>query len=294
MKAARLAVLAGVAGLLVLTVRAADDAKAPARTGGNFEVAVTKDIAYVDGKDADPERHKLDLYLPRGQKDFPVLVYIHGGGWQKGSKQSFERQATLLARNGIGVAAINYRLTPQVKHPAHIQDVAKAFAWTYRNIGNQGGKTDEMFVGGHSAGGHLAALLATDGRYLEAEKLSLANIKGAIPISGVYTIRPGKLSGPFGSDETVCRNASPMSHVGGKHPPFLVLYADKDGPGFDKMADDFAQALQKNKIEATSRKINDRTHGSIVGNMVNQDDPTMQLVLGFIAGHSGLKLTPRK
>ena len=277
--------------LLAVPARAAEDAKAAPRTGSPFEVAVTKDIAYHDGKDADPVRHKLDLYLPKGHKDYPVLLFVHGGGWRNGDKKHFEKLGEVFAGKGIGTVVIGYRLTPQVQHPAHVQDVARAVAWTHQNIGKHGGRPDQIFVSGHSAGGHLVALLATDESYLKAQKLSLKDIKGAIPISGVYEIAPGRWSGAFGKDAEDCKQASPLSHVKEHLPPFLILYAEKDGKGFDQMAEDFGQALRKKQCEAASIKFNDRTHGSIVANIPNQGDPTTQAMLAFIAKHSGLKLT---
>src|SRR5262245_30533441 len=92
------------------------------KSGGNFEVEVVKDVAYDEGQDADPVRHKLDLYLPRGAKGYPVLVFVHGGGWTKGSKDGFANHGRLFAKNGVGFVAVNYRLTPQVQHPVHAQD----------------------------------------------------------------------------------------------------------------------------------------------------------------------------
>jgi acetyl esterase/lipase len=276
--------------LTAAAARSGAGGAAQLRSGGNFNVEVVKDLAYDDGADADPVRHRLDLYLPKGQKGFPVLLYVHGGGWTKGSKEAAAKLAHTLARNGIGTAATNYRLTPQVKHPAHARDVAKAFAWVRGHIAKYGGRPDEMFLSGHSAGGHLVALLATDPAYLTAEKLSLGDIKGVIPISGVYTLKTGHFKGPFGADADGLRNASPLTHVKGKHPPFLILYADKDGKDFDKMAEEFGKAIKNGKGEAATLMVRDRTHGSIVGKMVQQDDPALQAVLVFVARHSSLKL----
>src|SRR5581483_10396907 len=144
---------------------AAPDA-APAAAGA-FEVARHTDIPYRTDKDADKERHKLDVYLPKGKKEFPVLFFVHGGGWKSGNKSWYGALGHAFAQAGIGVVLTNYRLSPQVKHPAHVQDVAKAFAWTCANIGKYGGRADRLFVCGHSAGGHLVALLATDPEYLK-------------------------------------------------------------------------------------------------------------------------------
>jgi acetyl esterase/lipase len=258
--------------------------------GGNFEVEAVKGIAYFEGKDADDVRHKLDLYLPRGHKGFPVLVFVHGGGWTKGSKEGFAKLGSLLARNGIGTAVTNYRLSPQVQHPAHAQDVARAVGWVHRNIAKHGGRPDEIFLSGHSAGGHLVALLGTDSSYLKAEGVPLKDIRGVIPISGVYTIRYNPKGTIFGKDEDSAKNASPQVHVKGEHAPFLILVAEKDGKGFDRMAAEFCDALGKAGCKARVITAKDRNHGSIVGRMVNQADPATQAVLAFIAEHSHLKL----
>src|SRR5262249_4670874 len=149
-----------------------------------------KDVPYYEGKDADAVRHKLDLYLPKGHKNYPVLFFVHGGAWRSGKKELYAPLGNLIARHGIGCVVINYRLSPSVQHPAHIQDVARAFAWTQRHIGKHGGRADQLFISGHSAGGHLVALLATAPSYLKGEKLELSHIKGVIALSGVYTIPP--------------------------------------------------------------------------------------------------------
>src|SRR5207249_878371 len=101
-----------------------------------------------------------------------VLFFIHGGVWREGSKDAFVTQGRAFARQGIGFVAINYRLSPAVKHPAHVEDVAKAFAWVHANLGKRGANAEQIFVCGHSAGGHLAALLGTDKSHLETHKLS--------------------------------------------------------------------------------------------------------------------------
>src|SRR5438876_3974931 len=139
-------------------------------TGKKYELREVQDLAYVEGKDPDASSHKLDLYLPQGKKDFPVLVFLHGGCWTFGDKSGgdlYPPFARALAGHGVGVVLPNYRLSPWVKHPAHVKDAARAVAWTRKNVGKYGGDANRLFVGGHSAGGHLAALLATDEQYLK-------------------------------------------------------------------------------------------------------------------------------
>jgi acetyl esterase/lipase len=267
----------------------------PVMIGGNFEVEAIRDIRYYEGKDADLRKHKLDLFVPKGQKDFPVLFFIHGGAWTTGDKAMYSRVGTVFAKNGIGTVVISYRLTPAVQHPGHIEDVAKAFAWTNKNIAKYGGKPDQIFVTGQSAGGHLAALLATNDAYLKAQNLSLKDIKGAIPISGIYTFTPGRMDRIIGKGEEAAASASPIKHVAGNEPPFLILYAKNDFPGCAKMSLDFCKTLKDKKIEAETKEIDDRNHVTIVlWLMLSEADPTTQAMLQFIAKHSDLKLKQRE
>jgi acetyl esterase/lipase len=284
-------VLLLAAVLLARTAWAAEEAKAP-KTGGNFEVEVHKDIPYIEGKDVD-ERQKLDLYLPKGAKEYPTLFFIHGGGWRAGSRSGFDRIGRTFAKNGVAFVSTGYRLSPKVMHPAHIQDVAKGFAWTVANIGKYSGNAGAIFVSGHSAGGHLAALLATDDDYLKAEKLSVSNIKGAIPVSGVFIISP-RMKNIFGEDAEVCKKASPQNHIREGLPPFLILYGDGEQNGLGKQAEAFAPVLKEQRIEATIVMGKDRNHGSIMMKMAAEDDPATQAVLEFIAKHSNLKLTAKE
>jgi acetyl esterase/lipase len=272
----------------------ADETKPVIKTGGSYEVEVAKDIAYYEGKDADPVKHKLDLYLPKGKKDFPVLFFVHGGAWRGGDKKSFDKVGNVFAQNGVGMVAISYRLSPAVQHPAHVQDVARAFAWTVNNIAKHGGKADQIVICGHSAGGHLVALLATDDSYLKAEKLSRENIKGVIPVSGVFTIRPSERMEPVFGKEESCKNASPLTHVQANLPPFLILYAEKDLGDLDKQAVQMNEALQKAKCDSECRLMKERHHGTIMRNIANEDDPATQAILEFLAKRTDLKLKAKE
>jgi len=168
---------------------------------GPFKVEHIRAVSYCNTPDAFAHRHQLDLFLPKGQKSYPVVVLIHGGAWILGDNRScglYSAVGEFLASQGVGTVLPNYRLSPGVKHPEHIKDVAKAFAWTRQHIADYGGSPDKIFVAGHSAGAHLAALLATDDRYLKSEGLTTESIKGVIAVSGVYRIPPGKMKTTFG------------------------------------------------------------------------------------------------
>ena len=283
-----------IAALLfcAFVARADDDNKPAAKDADKLAVETKKEIAYYDAKGADPVRHKLDLYLPKGQKDFPVVMFVHGGTWRSGKKDIYAPLGEMYARNGVGAVIINYRLSPAVQHPAHTQDVAKAFAWTVHNIAKYGGNPEQIFISGHSAGGHLVALLATAESYLVAEKLSLDKIKGVVAISGVYSIGGNRLNQAFGEDAKVHEEASPLKHVKAGLPPFLLIYGDKDFAGLGPLAESMGKALKAANDTVTVMKINDRDHYTIIRKMVDDSDPVSQAALQFIAKLSGLKLKP--
>lgn len=262
----------------------ADGPKAPTTSSArSFSVTAVKDVAYYTGDDADPIRHKLDLYLPEGAKDYPVMVFVHGGTWRSGRKEMYGGVGRLFARQGIGTAVINYRLSPQVQHPAHVQDVAQAFAWVHSNIAKYGGRPDRIFLCGHSAGGHLVSLLATDEKYLQAEKLSTADVRGVIGVSGVYVISPVWLfESAFGSDVSGCLDASPLTHVHPGRPPFLLLYAERDFQFLDEMAEQMGASLKRNGCTAEVCKIPDRNHITIVRKMALEGDPVVAQITAFI------------
>lgn len=258
---------------------------------GAYQVEDFKDIAYRDDKDADPVKHKLDLYLPKGQRDFPVVFFVHGGGWHSGNKELYSAIGQMFARNGIGAVLINYRLSPKVQFPAHIEDVAKAFAWTHANIDRYGGRADRIICCGHSAGGHLVSLLATDEKYLKAEKCSFKDIRCVIPISGVYAIDEihGLYVSVFGRDRVERKDASPIHHVGKDVPPFFILCADRDLPTIDKVSDEFYKALKKAKVDVREQMIPQRTHISIVLLATKEDDLTAAAILDYIERHTEWK-----
>jgi acetyl esterase/lipase len=153
------------------------------------------DVPYYSGADA-KDRHTVDLFVPKGRTGYPVVVLVHGGAWIMGDNRCcglFASVGEFLASQGIGAVLPNYRLSPGVKHPAHVRDVARAFAWAKNHISEYGGDPTRMFLVGHSAGGHLVALLGTDESYLKAEGCSHADVKGVVGVSGVYRIPEGKL-----------------------------------------------------------------------------------------------------
>jgi len=284
-----LSIVALAALSIVEPVRAVAPPRAEAPK--TFAVQTVKNIAYYKGPGEHEIKHKLDLYLPRDLKDFPVLFFVHGGAWMHGDKDFFGVYsvfASAYARQGIGVVVINYRLSPAVAHPEHAKDVARAFAWTHNNIAKHGGRSDRVFLAGHSAGAHLVSLITTDPSYLKEHGLNSKVIRGVIPISGPFIIPDRFLPQVFGNDSEVRKKASPITHVRAGLPPFLVLCAENDFPGCGKVpCEAFCKALKGKGGEAELIEVRAANHVSILASAGRGPTKVFGSIAGFIRNHTG-------
>ena len=150
---------------------------ARARSSGSSlpaDVATRLDVAYGEHDD-----QRLDVYALNDAKRAPVMVYVHGGGWRRGDKSAVGRKAQFFTGLGWVLVSTNYRLLPEGKHPTNVQDVAQALAWVHDHVAEHGGDPERIFLMGHSAGAHLAALVATDERHLKAAGKTLALLRAS-------------------------------------------------------------------------------------------------------------------
>jgi acetyl esterase/lipase len=295
-----------------------------ANPGPGAEVRRVTEIRYCDGPPQEVHRHRLDLFLPKDRKNYPVIVLVHGGAWLLGDNRCcglYSSVGEFLASRGIGVVLPNYRLSPQVKHPEHVKDIARAVAWTHRHISEYGGNPNQLFLVGHSAGGHLVALLATDEKYLKAEGLAGKNIRGVVGVSGVYHIPPGNVEATlggsfrldqlfpprgttskwvnwggiplsvnvygagFGDDAKVRADASPINHVRSGLPPFLLVNAENELPTLANMAEEFCKALKQNGCDARRTVVRERNHNSVLFCAIQSSDPMAKALEAFVAEH---------
>jgi len=234
--------------------------------------------------DYEKERCVLDLYLPSQQKNFPTLVWFHGGGLKGGNKDGTAKMAASFTKLGIAVVAANYRLSPKVTYPAYIQDAAAAVAWTHAHIVEHGGDPKRIFVSGHSAGGYLTFMLGLDPHYLHDAGLEATDIPGYIPVSGQtmthYTVREEKGIGQY---TITADEAAPVFYTRKDTPPFLVLYADHDMAARAE-ENAYLVAIMKgagNK-HITGQLITDRTHGTIGSKIAEDGDPAREAILKFM------------
>lgn len=251
-----------------------------------------RDVSYYDGADRDAQKHSLDLYLPNGAKKFPLIVFVHGGAWSRGDKAFYGRASGMLestfVSDGIGVAIVNYRLSPQVRHPEHARDVARAVAWVHRNSQKYGWDPQKIFLMGHSAGAHLTSLVAVDPRFLQEQGLKTNVIRGVIAISGIYDLTRTGVAGQFiyepvfGLSPEDLKAASPALRINSKPPPFLLLHAENDYPTADYQVRWFKRALESAKGEATSRMVPGQGHVDILTSLVVSGGMVLSEVNSFL------------
>jgi acetyl esterase/lipase len=180
---------------------------------------VKRDIAYGDGP-----RRRLDLYVPDGLRaPAPVLLFFYGGSWQSGSKNIYRAFGEAFASAGIVTAIADYRLYPQVKYPAFVEDGAAALRFVKERIGEHGGDRARIFLSGHSAGAYIAAMLACNPQY------GVDQLRGVIGIAGAYDFLPlydPVLIDIFGGDRVMA--TQPIKYARNKSPPMLLAHGTKD------------------------------------------------------------------
>ena len=190
------------------------------------EYRIEKDIPYhQDAGDYARERCTLDFYYPAELKDFPTVVWFHGGGLISGNK---EIPAGLMD-SGLGIIGVNYRLLPDATIQETIDDAAAAVAWAFREVGSRGGSVDKIFVAGHSAGGYLTDMVVLDKSWLEKYGVDADRIAGAFPYSAQvithYNVRKDYNVGPL---EPRIDETAPLYHVRQLPMPMLVLSGDRE------------------------------------------------------------------
>ncbi len=261
----------------------------------------TADIPYVENGHA---RHVLDIYTPEKatDKSLPVMFWIHGGGWQTGDKSDVGLKPKVLTERGFVFVSTNYRLLPEVEMDVLIRDVAKSLGWVHKNIAKYGGDPKRIFVGGHSAGAQLAALICIDDRYLQEQGVSFEVLKGCVPVDGdTYDIpkiimtaehRQALYGGKmftfghrqkFGNDPEKHVDFSAVTHVAKDKniPPFLLLYFPGN-PDTRAQAQRLETVLQEAGIPATAYGKSDSNHSRLNNDLGRPDDPATQEFFKFL------------
>lgn len=255
------------------------------------EPRVYRDLGYGEPKN---ERQTLDLYAPAEGSDHPVIVWIHGGGWRQGDKAMVQHKPQAFVDKGFVFVSVNYRFVPQATVKEMTGDIAKAVKWVSQHAAEYGGSPDALFVAGHSAGAHLAALVCTDERYLKAEGLPLSSIKGCIPVDtaaydvperakGAGPVRAASGANVFGPDEAIQKELSPIAHIakGKGIPPFLILHV-ASRPDSRAQSQAFAKTLQESGVDVNVVPAAGKTHGTINRDLGLPEDVPTKAVFQFL------------
>jgi acetyl esterase/lipase len=260
-------------------------------------IKVIREIPYPGAAKSD-RRRSLDLYLPAFSNGKPpLLIFVHGGFWllTDDDYRIGPALAENLVKDGVAVALARYRLAPAHRHPAQARDVAAAVSQLIKNADPYGYDRKRIYLAGHSAGGHLAALVALDRRYLSAHGVAPDALAGVISVSGLYDLAPSwKISDnqksatekTFGTDKPVLRQASPVHHARAGAPRFLLINAFQDFTGFALDARRFADRLrQAGNKDVEQLMFKGADHFSVV----QLDDPNhsvRRMILNFMGARA--------
>ncbi len=222
----------------------------PSPVGAAYAAECLKRGARISGEDmrygADP--YQSLAFHRAARPNGTVLIFWHGGGWTGGYKEWMSFMAPAFTAAGVTFVSAGYRLAPQHIFPTGLEDCADAVAKVHAECKRFGGDPARIFIGGHSAGGHYAPLLAVTLGWRAKRKLPHDVVKGCLPISGVYAF--GESAGLsmkprfLGTDPANERAASPIHNIEAT-PPFLIAHGDKDFPHLMKQAEAMEAALRK-------------------------------------------------
>jgi arylformamidase len=227
-----------------------------------------REFAY--GGDA---KQRLDFIAPKGvTAPVPLVVFIHGGGWSVGDKAYGDAaKATSFTARGYAYASLNYQLVPNATVEQQGADIAAGLAYLRANARTLGVDPDRIVIMGHSAGAHLAALVASDPAYLTAARVPMAAVKGVILLDGAaYDVArqvanpqnklPSMYKAAFGNDSKRQAALSPIMHAAGPNVADWLILPVADRPDSSAQSQDLATALRKGGSRATVTPVANSSH----------------------------------
>lgn len=255
------------------------------------DYTVVKDINY-----GSTEFNRLDIYIPQNTEEkplinMPVIVFFYGGCWggcYTGFKEDYLFVAQALTSQGYIAVLADYRRYPEVKFPEIIGDAKQATEWVRKNIENYAGNSNSIFLMGHSAGAHLAAMLTLDETYLSMETRQAT--RGFIGLSGPYDFLP--FTEPYQRDvfgpEDTYPQSQPINFVDGAEAPLLLLYGNDDETVRPRNIVNLAEKVQQLGGRVETRYYDDIDHVGILGSLsipLRNRKPVLDDINRFIALH---------
>jgi acetyl esterase/lipase len=253
-----------------------------------------KDITYLlADTHSGAEEMKLDVFSPKISKDKKdVLIFLHGGGWNKGDKSTYSFFGKRLARKGIVSVIINYPLSPKANYNDMAIAAAKSVKWVKENINQFGGDSSRVFISGHSAGGHLAAVVSVEEKYFDSLKLKNP-IKGTILIDAAgldmnkyltdeEVLGKTTYMDAFTKDHTIWKEASPIYHLHEGIPPMHIYVGGKTYPNIRESNDRFQKELLKYSTRVDYKIVPHKHHVPMIFQFYNSLNPLYKEILKFM------------
>jgi len=212
------------------------------------------------------QRQRVDIYRPTRRDAaalLPIILFLYGGSWQAGTREGYGFAGRALAARGFLVAVPDYRLVPEVRYPAFLQDNAAALRWVRENADRLGGDRSRVVIVGHSAGAYNGAMLALDPRWLGPDRRA---VRGFVGLAGPYDFLP--LSGPattaaFGQVRDPAET-QPIGHASGDDPPALLLHGAGDTTVYPRNSQRLAERLRAEGVDARVKLYPELGHVGIV------------------------------
>ena len=258
-------------------------------------VRVEKDIAYTDT--VYRKRNLLDVYYPEidgSARD--VLVFIHGGSWDSGKKDIYWWLGRNFANKGVVEVNINYRLAPAHRYAQMATDAAAALKGVKWNVSRYGGDPERIFVMGHSAGGHLAALINSDPQFFKQQGI-VNPIRGVILndsfgldmheylLSAEKTKQTASFLKTFSTDQEVWKKGSPLSYLSDVNSPYLILMGERTYPAIQMQSRRFYDLLKAKGQPVSLEVIAKKKHVGMITQMVFSRNEIYRLILEFMAAY---------
>jgi len=237
---------------------------------------VHRDVAY-----GEHPRERLDVFTA-ARPGAPVHVFFHGGYWQSLSKDTFAFIAAPFAAAGVTTVMVNYPLAPDDDMDRIIDACRGALAWVHREIASSGGDPDKIVVSGHSAGGHIAAMLMTEGNGPPTP------VKGAVSVSGLFDLEPIHLcylNAVLGMDADAARRNSPIHLAPKVACPLVLTVGECESEAYHSQTSEMAAAWAEQGADVTTLTVPAANHFSILDHLADPEGRLFQAVMRLSGGH---------
>jgi acetyl esterase/lipase len=259
--------------------------------GAFAQIRKKKDITYIEGSKS--ERQQLDVYYPKDtKKKKDVFVFFHGGSWRSGKKDTYKFLGKRMARKGFVTVIANYTLAPKADYHMMVDDASRAVQWVHTNIEKYGGDSTKITVSGHSAGGHLAALITVDDSF---KKLGMKNPVYKTVLIDAFGLDmktyfekydndySKNLLRVFTKNPEEWKAGSPIYHIDSSvKTPFLVLRGSKTYPAIFESSEDFYNKVIASRGEATFKTVKGKKHIAMIVQLFFSWNETYDTMTDFI------------